>query len=118
MKKINFSILIKFAVLVFLLATFFLQYEFLFATRIVSVVFILTILMVEIKKDYFAAHKVAFILLNAVIMAALIGSILFDNSTVNTPANSRDFLIPVFVYTLMVIEYKDLYNQTSNENLS
>lgn len=118
MIKKNFSILLKLAVLLFLFATFFLQYEFLFATRIVSVVFILTVLATEIKKDYFAAHKVAFILLNAVIMFALIGSILFDNSTVNTPANSRDFLIPVFVYILMVIEYRDLYKKTSTENLS
>lgn len=111
MKKINVSIILNILVLVFLFATFVLQYEFLFVTRIVTIVFSTVYLVIEIKKEYFSANKMLFIIFSVVSITALIVSILFDNSSANSLTNNSDYLIPVFAFTLIVIMYKDLYDK-------
>ncbi|WP_438298395.1 hypothetical protein [Sporosarcina sp. FA15] len=110
MKKINFPIIFNLIVLLYLFATFFLQYEFLFITRIVLIVFTIVFLVIQIKKEYFLVNKMIFIIFSVIIIIALIVSILFDNTSENSLTNNRFFLIPVFVFTLVGIMYKDLYD--------
>ena len=91
MKKINVSIILNLTVLLFLFATFFLQYEYLFVTRIVLIVFTIVYLVIEIKKEYFLANKMMFIIFSVVSIIALIVSILFDNTSANSVTNKRFF---------------------------
>lgn len=93
------------------ITTFFLQYEYLFVTRIVLIIFTATGLMISIKKEFFSINKKIFVLLSVVIMLAIIASILFDNTLLNSGNSDRDFLIPVFAFTLIVTMYKDLYDE-------
>jgi len=109
MKKISGSTIINLMAILFLFATFFLQYEHLFVTRIVLTVFSIVYLVIEINKEYFSRNKMRFIFISVVILISLILSILFDTSA-NNLTNNRVFLIPVFVFTLFVIMYKDLYD--------
>lgn len=111
MKKDNVSIIFNLIVLLFLFATFFLQYESLFVTRIVSIVFTIVFLVIEIKKEFFLANKMLFIIFSVVSIIALIVSILFDNTSANSVINDRVFFIPVYVFILIVIMYKDLYDK-------
>lgn len=67
--------------------------------------------MIEIKKEYFLENKMIFIIFSVVIIFALLVSILFDNTFANSLPNYKFFLIPVFVFTLVVIMYKDLYDK-------
>lgn len=94
-----------------LVTTFFLHYEYLFITRIVLIIFTMIGLMISIKKEFFSVNKKIFVLLSVVIMLAIIASILFDNTLPNSGNSDRDFLIPVFAFTLIVTMYKDLYDE-------
>jgi len=109
MKKNNLSIIVNLLGLLFLFATFFLHFEYLIVTRIVLIVFTILYLMIEIKKEYFLANKMIFIIFSVVSMIALVVSILYDTSVNNL--NNKVFLIPVYVYILIVIMYKDLYDK-------
>ena len=111
MKKINASIILNLIVILLLFATFLLQYEYLIVTRIVSIIFTIVFLVIEIKKEYFSANKMMFIIFSVVSIIALIVSILFDNTSVNSVTNNRGFFIPVYVFVLIVIMYKDLYDK-------
>lgn len=114
MKKNNvsiFSIILNLLFLLFVFASFFLQYESLFVTRIVAIVFAVVYLVIEIKKEYFSEKKMMFIIFSVLSLAALIVSILVDNISANSVTNERAFLIPVFVYLLIVSMYKDLYDK-------
>ena len=110
MKKINVSIILNLIALLFLFATFFLQYEYLFVTRIVLIVFAIVYLVIEIKKEYFSANKMIFIIFSVVSIIALVVSILFDTSA-NSLINNKVFLIPVFIFILIATMYKDLYDK-------
>jgi hypothetical protein len=109
MKKDIVSIIINLIVLAFLFATFFLQYEYLFVTRIVLIVFAIVYLVINIKKEYFSANKIVFILFSVVSIIALVVSISFDNTSASGVTNDRNFFIPFYVFILIVIMYKDLY---------
>ncbi|MEK5068649.1 hypothetical protein [Sporosarcina sp. FSL K6-1508] len=111
MKKINFPIIFVLIVLLYLFVTFFLQYEYLFVTRMVLVIFTIVFFVIEIKKEYFLANKMIFIIFSVVSIIALIVSVLFDNTSANSLTNNRAFLIPVYVFVLIVIMYKDLYDK-------
>lgn len=95
--------------LLFLFATFFLQFEYLFVTRIVLIVFTIVYIVIEIKKEYFSANKMIFITFSVVSMIALVVSILFDTS-VNSLINNKVFLILVFIFILIGIKHRDLYD--------
>lgn len=110
MKKINVSIILNLIALLLLFATFFLQYEYLFVTRIVLIVFTIVFLVIEIKKEYFSANKMIFIIFSVVSIIALIVSILFDNNSANSVTNGA-FFIPVYVFILIGSMYKDLYDK-------
>ncbi|MBO1911717.1 hypothetical protein J4G37_43890, partial [Microvirga sp. 3-52] len=69
------SIILCVAFIIFMFSTFYLQYEFLFVTRIVSIAFALGYLVIEIKKEYFSENKMMFIIFSAVSLIALIVSI-------------------------------------------
>ena len=111
MKKINVSIILNLIVLIFLFATFFLQYEHLFVTRIVLIVFAIVYSVIEIKKEYFSANKMIFILFSVVSIITLIVSVSFDNTSANGLINYREFFIPLYVFVLIAIMYKDLYDE-------
>ena len=114
MKKNNvsiFSITLNLIVLLFLFSTFFLQYEDLLVTRIVLIVFATVYLVIEIKKEYFSESKMIFIIFSVVSLIALVVSILIDNISANSLTNERVFLIPVYVFILIGIMYKNLYDK-------
>ena len=114
MKKNNvsiFSIILNLIFLIFLFATFFLQYEYLFVTRIVSIVFATVYLVIEIKKEYFSENKMLFTIISVVSIIILIISILFDNISANSATNYRVFFIPVYVFILIGIMYNDIYDK-------
>ena len=67
--------------------------------------------MIEIKKECFSANKMMFIIFSVISIIALIISILFDNTSANSVINNRVFFIPIFVFILIVIMYKDLYDK-------
>ncbi|MCM3723990.1 hypothetical protein [Solibacillus isronensis] len=109
MKKINMSIVLNIIMIIFLLATFYWQYDQLFVTRITLVVFALIYLLFEVKKEYISKNKMVFIIFSAISLISIIISIIIDNSSVNNVPSDRDYLIPVFTFTLIVIMYKDFY---------
>lgn len=111
MGKINISIILNIIVLVFLLATFYWQYEQLFVTRITLIIFALIYLLFEIKKESISKNKTIFIIFSAISLIAVIISIIFDNSSLNSAINNRDYLIPVFTFSLISIMYKDVYTK-------
>lgn len=102
--------------ILFLLATFYLQYDYLFVTRIVSIVFAIGCLVIEIKKEYFSSNKMVVIIFSVISIVALIVSVVFDNTSVNGLTNERVFLIPVFAFILIVIMYKDLFDEKITNN--
>ncbi|BAK15301.1 hypothetical protein SSIL_0878 [Solibacillus silvestris StLB046] len=57
MKKINIFIILNVIFFIFLLATFYWQYEQLFVTRIILTIFALIYLLFEIKKEYILKNK-------------------------------------------------------------
>jgi len=111
MKKINVSIIINLLFLLFLFANFILQYDHLLVTRITSLVFAIVYLVIEVKKEYFPKDKMMFIIFSVVSIMAIIVSVLFDHATANSVTNNKVFLIPVYVFVLIVIMYKDLYDK-------
>jgi hypothetical protein len=113
MKKINISIVLNIIVLIFLLATFYWQYEQLFVTRITVIIFALIYLLFEIKKEYILRNITIFIIFSAISLIAVMISIFVDNSSVNDVINNRDYVIPVFTFILIAIMYNDLYAKNS-----
>lgn len=111
MKKINISAILTLAFLAFLVTTFFLQYEYLFITRSILIIFTIIFLLIEIKKDYFSKNKAIYIIFSVVGIIALIASILIDDSSMDTIISNRDYLIPIFVFIFIVTVYKDLYEK-------
>lgn len=110
MKKLNVSIVLNLIVLLFLFGTFFLQYEYLFVTRIVLIVFAIVYLVIEIQKKYFGANKMIFVIFSVVSIVALLVSILMDNASANSVTNGRVLFIPVYVFILILSMFKDLYD--------
>lgn len=53
MKKNISSIIVILALIGLLVATFFLQHEYLFLTRIASLIFAIVYLVIEVKQEYF-----------------------------------------------------------------
>lgn len=117
MKQSKVSIILSAIALLFLFSTFFLQYEYLFITRIVSVIFTIAYLIIEIKKEYFSINKKTIILFGAVSIGALIVSILLDHSSTGNLANERDFFIPVYASILVAIMYKEFDNKTTEKQV-
>ena len=111
MKRSYGSIIINLLLILFLLATFYRQYEYLFVTRIVSIVFGIVYLVIEIKKEYFSSNKMMVIIFSVISIVALIVSVVFDNTSVNGLTNERVFFIPVYAFILIVIMYKDLFDE-------
>lgn len=114
MKINSISIVINITFLLFLFATFLFQFEALLITRIVTIVFSICYLIVEIKKDYFAANKRVFLIFSVISILAFILSIYFDYASTNGMFNHRGFLIPVFVLTLIMIMYRDLQGKNDS----
>lgn len=114
MKKNIVSLFFNLIVLLFLFATFFLlPYDYLFVTRIVLIVFTIVFFIIEMKKEYFSANKMVFILVSVVSIIALIISISFDNTSTSSVMNNREFFIPFYVFILIVIMYKDLFDKNN-----
>lgn len=111
MKKVNVSIILNLIFFLFLFATFFLQYEFLFVTRVVLIFFTTVFLVIEIKQEYLLLNKMMFIIFSVISMIALIVSVLLDNASENLLTNEKNLFIPVYAFILIVILYKDLYDK-------
>lgn len=111
MKKNIPSIIIYLVSLLLLFTTFFIQYEYLFTTRIVTIFILILLLIIQFKKGFFSANKNIFILVSTLSLIALVVSIIFDNSLPNSGNSDRDFLIPVFVLIFIIAEYRDLYDK-------
>ncbi|MGE6416018.1 hypothetical protein ACQKDD_17790 [Planococcus kocurii] len=111
MKKNISSIIVILALIGFLVVTFFLQYESLFLTRIASLIFALIYLVIEVKQEYFSTNKPLFILFSVISILAIMVCIILDETSATEGFNARSFLSLVFVYILLVISYKDLYNK-------
>ncbi len=111
MKKNISSIIVILALIGFLVATFFLQYEFLFLTRIASLIFAIIYLVIEVKQEYFLGNKPLFILFSVISILAITVCIILDETSATDGFNARSFMSLVFVYILLVISYKDLYNK-------
>jgi len=112
MKKINIPIILNVAALIFIMATFYWGFEQLFMTRLVLIFFALVCLLFEIKKDNISRNKMLFIIFSVVSLIAIVISILADNSSLNHAINNTDYLIPLFMYVLIVIMYKELYTES------
>ena len=82
-----------------------------FRTRSILIIFTIIYLLIEIKKDYFSKNKAIYTIFSVVSLIALITSILIDNSSVDSITSNKDYLIPIFVFMLIIIMYKDLYNK-------
>ena len=52
-----------------------------------------------------------FIIFSVVSLIALIVGIIVDNASANSVINERVLLIPVFVFSLIGIMYRDLYDE-------
>lgn len=113
MKKNISSIIVMLAFISFLVATFFFQYEYLFLTRIVALLFAIVFLVIEVKQEYFSSHKPLFILFSFVSMLALTVSILLDETFGTDEFNARIFLSLIFMFSLLVISYRDLYEKNN-----
>ncbi|MBM7578562.1 uncharacterized membrane protein YoaK (UPF0700 family) [Jeotgalibacillus terrae] len=109
MQKI-LSLLVPILALLFLIGTFFLQYEFLFVTRIILIVFSILYIVIDIKRDYFIENKQVFVFISMMSMISVAVSVLLDLTVEDSVFNSRDFFIPLYVFVLIVIMYKDLYD--------
>ena len=94
-----------------LVATFFLQYEYLFLTRIASLIFAIVYLIIEVKHRYFSTKKPLFILFGVISVLAITGCIILDENSATDGFNARSFMLLVFVFILLVVSYKDLYNK-------
>lgn len=114
MKKNISSIIVILAFIGFLVATFFLQYEYLFLTRIVSLIFAIIYLVIELKQEYFSSNKPLFILFSGVSMLALTVSIMLDETLGTAEFNARSFLSLIFMFSLLVISYRDLYEKKNS----
>ncbi|ANU27055.1 hypothetical protein I858_008635 [Planococcus versutus] len=112
-KKDIFSIIVILAFIGFLVATFFLQYEYFFLTRFVSLIFAVVYLVIELKKEYFSSHKPLYILFSVVSMLALTVSILLDKTFGTDEFNARIFYCLIFMFCLLVISYRDLYEKNN-----
>ncbi|MDG5471256.1 hypothetical protein P6709_05810 [Jeotgalibacillus sp. ET6] len=110
MQKI-FSMLFSVLALLFLVGTFFLQYEYLFVTRTILIVFTILYLVIEIKIDYFTENKKSFVFIGILSILSVAVGILVDISLENSELNNRVFFIPLYVFILIVIMYKDFYEQ-------
>lgn len=113
MKKNIPSIILNLIFICFLAGTFFIQYEYLFITRISSLIFAIIYLIVEVKKEYFSSKKPLFILFSVVSLVAITVCISLDETSVTDGFNARSFMILVFVFILLGISYKDLYGKSS-----
>lgn len=107
-----FSILLSTIMLLFLTGTFVMHYESLFTTRLVLLLFTILYIAIEVKQDYFASNRKAFIMLSVLSILLVTASILVDASLEKSILNYKVFLIPVFVFILIMISYKDLYDTT------
>ncbi|MGD7043063.1 hypothetical protein [Jeotgalibacillus proteolyticus] len=110
MQKI-FSMLFSVLALLFLVGTFLFQYEYLFVTRISLIVFTTLYLVIEIKKDYFTENKMTFVFIGIFSILSVAVSIIADISLEKNVWNNRVFFIPLYVFILVVIMYKDLYDK-------
>ena len=109
-----FSVTLNLLTLIFLLATFFLQYEYLFITRIVSIVFGIVYLVIELNKAFFSEKKLMFNILTVVIIVALIVSLIIDDSSANGLLKENAFLIPIYIFALLRMHYNELYDKSKS----
>lgn len=103
-----FSILLDVAILVFLLATFYWGYDFLIATRLLMVAFMVVYLIAELRKKHISISKPAFTTVSVLFLLMLTGTIVFDHYWFPSSASSRDFLIPVSALVLLKLLQQDL----------
>lgn len=109
------SMLLNILILGFLLVTFYWGYEFLVATRLLLVAFMAIYLVVELRKKYISISKSAFMILSALFLLVLTGTIAFDHYLFPSFASDRDFLIPVFALNLLGLLYQDLKRETQEK---
>ena len=114
MKKNISSIIVILAFIGVLVSTFFFQSEYLFITRIVSLIFAIGYFIIEVKQEYFSKNKPLFVLFSAVSMLALTASILLDETFGTDEFNARVFLSLIFMLSLLVTSYRELYNKDSD----
>jgi len=115
MKKNISSIIVVLALIGFLVATFFLQYEYLFLTRIASLIFAIVYLVIEVKQEYFSSKKPLFIFFGVISILGISVCIILDETSATDGFNARSFMVLVFVFILLVVSYKDLYNKNDTE---
>ena len=115
MKKNISSIIVILALIGFLIATFFLQYEYLFFTRIASLIFAIVYLVIEVKQEYFSSKKPLFILFGIISLLGISVCIMLDETSATDGFNAKSFMVLVFVFILLVVSYKDLYNKKEAE---
>lgn len=109
MKKINLSVILDVIFLIFLLATFYWQYEHLFVTKITIIILVLIHLLFEIKKEYISINKTIFIIFSAISLITLMISIIVDNSSLNNAINNGTYLLLGYIFILIANMYIDLY---------
>lgn len=109
------SIIMNILLLGFLLLTFYWGYEFLVATRLLLVAFMAIYLIVQLRKNYISISKSTFMILSALFLLVLTGTIVFDHYLSPSFASDRDFLIPVFGLSLLGLLYQDLKKETQEE---
>lgn len=109
------SIIMNILLLGFLLITFYWGYEFLVATRLLLVAFMAIYLIVQLRKNYISISKSTFMILSALFLLVLTGTIVFDHYLSPSFASDRDFLIPVFGLSLLGLLYQDLKKETQEE---
>lgn len=113
MKKNVSSIIVILTLISLLVATFFLQYEFLFLTRIASLIFAIVYLVVEVKQEYFSTRKPLFIFFSVISILAITVCIILDETSATDGFNARSFITLIFVLNLLVINYRNLYKKTT-----
>lgn len=111
MKKFNFTIIINLFMISFLCATFYLQYNHLFVTRVFLIVFAIVYLVIEIGKKHFLLKKITYMILGGISVITIFMSVLYDANPRNSLTNERIYFIPVYLLILFCIQYKELYGQ-------
>lgn len=110
MNKINGSLLVTLFFLLFLISSFIVQYDYFFFTRLAATAFASVYLVMEIKKDFFSANKILFILISILFMIGFGAGIWMDAASSNDDLGSRIIWIFVYYFILISISYNDLYS--------
>lgn len=111
MRKIGFTVILILLFLAFIIYTFIVGYEELVITRLLLIVFSLTYMFLEVKKEYFLDKKNIYLCLSISIVILLFISIIMDNELSNGIFNATYYAIPIFFATLLKLLYNDLYQR-------